>query len=360
MPGAVERHARHPESTASVSRSFSSRLPLSRSEIDRDHLARAGGVEALLSDPATRAVALHDGKALLAAPASLAVLPAASVPHVDALYLGRAISDSPDLPAGSPVVALLLDDDQAAEITQDRAGRLGRLGRLQGDKNEEGDEFEHWGDLRRLGHLLGERDAGLFTQALALANWHIAYGFSPRTGEATRIGAAGWTRVGSDGRELFPRTDAAVIVGITDHDDRMLLGSNALWEANRFSLLAGFVEPGESLEAAVIREVHEESGLRVADPVYLGSQPWPFPASLMVGFRAHVPKGESTVGTPDGTEILELRWFSRDELRDAAAAREIILPGPTSIARAIVEDWYGDEVDDGSRVGDEVDDGSRA
>ncbi len=205
-----------------------------------------------------------------------------------------------------------------------------------------------WGDLRSLGHRLGERDAGLFTQALALANWHIAYGFSPRTGEATRIGAAGWTRVGADGREVFPRTDAAVIVGITDADDRMLLGSNALWEAHRFSLLAGFVEPGESLEAAVIREVHEESGLRVTDPVYLGSQPWPFPASLMVGFRAHVPEGESTVGTPDGAEILELRWFTRDELRDAAAAGEIILPGPTSIARAIIEDWYGDEVADGS------------
>ncbi len=310
-----------------MSRSFSSRLPLSRSEIDRDHLGRAGGVEALLSDPATRAVALHDGKALLAGPHMLAVLPAASMAHVDALYLGRAISDSPDLPAGSAVVALLLDDEQAGAIPG-----------------------AAWGDLRRLGHRLGERDAGLFTQALALANWHMAYGFSPRTGEATRIGAAGWTRFGADGRELFPRTDAAVIVGITDADDRMLLGSNALWEANRFSLLAGFVEPGESLEAAVIREVHEESGLRVVDPVYLGSQPWPFPASLMVGFRARVPEGESTVGTPDGTEILELRWFSRDELRDVAAAREIILPGPTSIARAIVEDWYGDEIDDGSRA----------
>ena len=151
-----------------------------------------------------------------------------------------------------------------------------------------------------------------------------------------------------------------MIVGITDVDDRMLLGSNALWEANRFSLLAGFVEPGESLEAAVIREVREESGLRVVDPVYLGSQPWPFPASLMIGFRAHVPASESTTGTPDGDEILELRWFTRDELRDAAAAGEIILPGPTSIARAIIEDWYGDEVADGSRAGDEVADGRRA
>jgi NAD+ diphosphatase len=315
-----------------VSRSFSSRLPLSRSEIDRDHLSRAGGVEGLVSDPVTRAVVLHDGRALLAGPAVLAVVPAASVSHIHALYLGRALGDAPDLPAGSPVVALLVDDEQAAHLAS------------------VGDGDGAWGDLRRLGHRLGERDAGLFTQALALANWHAAYGFSPRTGEATTIGAAGWTRLGSDGREVFPRTDAAVIVGITDADDRMLLGSNALWETNRFSLLAGFVEPGESLEAAVIREVREESGLRVADPVYLGSQPWPFPASLMVGFRARVPAGESTMGTPDGEEILELRWFTRDELRDAAAAGEIILPGPTSIARAIVEDWYGDEIDDGSRA----------
>ncbi len=313
-----------------VSRSFSSRLPLSRSEIDRDHLGRAGGVEGLLADPATRAVVLHNGKALLSGPAALAVLPAASIPHNAALYLGRAIGDALDLPAGSPVVALLLDDGQAATIGAEGAAE--------------------WGDLRRLGHRLGERDAGLFTQALALANWHAAYGFSPRTGEPTTVGAAGWTRLGSDGREVFPRTDAAVIVGITDADDRMLLGSNALWEANRFSLLAGFVEPGESLEAAVIREVREESGLQVADPVYLGSQPWPFPASLMVGFRARVPEGESTVGTPDGEEILELRWFTRDQLRDAAASGEIILPGPTSIARAIVEDWYGDEIADGSRA----------
>jgi NAD+ diphosphatase len=315
-----------------LSRPFSSRLPLSRSQIDRDHLRRAGGLDELLADTATRAIVLHDGKALLAGPAELAVLPAASIAHDSALYLGRSLSDAPDLPEGSAVVALLVDDPQAAELA----------GPAPADAA--------WGDLRRLGHRLSTRDAGLFTQALALANWHRAYGFSPRTGAATEIGAAGWTRVDPDGTEVFPRTDAAVIVGITDADDRMLLGSNAMWEANRFSLLAGFVEPGESLEAAVIREVFEESGLVVADPVYLGSQPWPFPASLMVGFRAHVPAEHPTVGTPDGEEIIALRWFSREQLRDAAASGEIILPGPTSIARAIIEDWYGDEVDDGSRA----------
>lgn len=310
---------------------FRSRLPLSRSELDRDHRARAAGTESLLAEPSARAIVLHEGRALLDGEASLALLPAASVPHVAALYLGRAIVDAPELPAGSPVLALLVDDEQAAELT--------------GPAPAEG----AWGDLRQLGHRLDERDAGLFTQALALANWHTAYGFSPRTGSATEIGSAGWTRLDAEGKEVFPRTDAAIIVGVTDADDRLLLGSNAMWEANRFSLLAGFVEPGESLEGAVIREVHEESGLVVADPVYLGSQPWPFPASLMVGFRAQVPAGSPTTETPDGEEILALRWFSRDELRDASVSGEIILPGPTSIARAIVEDWYGDRLADGRR-----------
>ena len=124
-----------------------------------------------------------------------------------------------------------------------------------------------------------------------------------------------------------------------------------MWEANRFSLLAGFVEPGESLEAAVIREVFEESGLVVADPVYLGSQPWPFPASLMVGFRAHVPAEQ-----PDGRhprrrgDHRAALVHPRRAARRARASGEIILPGPTSIARAIVEDWFGDEIDDGSRA----------
>jgi NAD+ diphosphatase len=312
-----------------LSRPFSSRLPLSRSLIDRDHLGRAGGVDLVLSDAAARAIVLHEGRALLSGPDALAVVAPASVSHRDALYLGRSLSDAPDLPRGAPVLALLIDDETAAVIDEGGA---------------------EWGDLRRLGHRLSERDAGLFTQALALANWHAAYGYSPRSGVATLPAASGWTRIDPDGKEVFPRTDAAVIVGITDADDRLLLGSNAMWESNRFSLLAGFVEPGESLEAAVIREVFEESGLVVADPVYLGSQPWPFPASLMVGFRAHVPAEHPTAGTPDGEEILALRWFTRDELRAAAASREIILPGPTSIARAIVEDWYGDEIDDGSRA----------
>lgn len=311
--------------------SFGSRLPLSRASIDRDHLSRGLGLEAVLADPAARVLVLHERRVLLAGPAQIALLDPSRVPgHELALYLGRAVDDDDELVTGAPIAALLVDEATAAALAAE----------LEAD----------WGDLRLLGAQLSVRDAGLFTEALALANWHTSYAFSPRTGHASIPDAAGWTRRDSvTGAELFPRTDAAIIVGITDDDDRLLLGSNALWEANRFSLLAGFVEPGESLEAAVIREVYEESGVTVVDPVYKGSQPWPFPASLMVGFRARVAPGSSTVGRPDGEEILELRWFSREELAAANAAGEIRLPGATSIARAIIDDWYGGELPDGGR-----------
>lgn len=304
---------------------FSARLPLSRSTIDRDHRSRPLGADALFAEPGARAVVLRQGEALLAAPDAIALLPVAELPpHALALYLGRSAEDADDLPAGAPVLAVVLDDESV---------------------DDPGDQ-RHWGNLRELGAKLSDRDAGLFTQALALANWHRSYGFSPRTGRPSLPDASGWTRRDAEtGQEIFPRTDAAVIMGVTDHDDRILLGSNAMWAANRFSVLAGFVEPGESLEAAVIREVQEEAGLRVVDPVYLGSQPWPFPASLMVGFRARLAPGESPEPKPDGQEILELRWFSRDEL--TASLGEIGLPGRASIARAILEDWYGGPIADG-------------
>lgn len=318
-------------------RPFSSRLPLARATLDRDHLGRVGGIDALLDDSRTRAIVLHEGRALLDGPDRLAILPATAVPQAAmAVYLGRTTSDAPDLPADTPIVALAVDSPEG-------------LNGLEGEPR--------WGDLRRIGARLDERDAGLFTQALAILNWHTVYRFSPRAGAETVPTMSGWVRKDeANEQEYFPRTDAAVIVGVIDENDRLLLGSNAMWEANRFSLLAGFVEPGESLEAAVIREVFEESGVRVADPQYLGSQPWPFPASLMVGFMAQVPAGSDTVGRPDGEEIVALRWFAREEMVAAVAAGEVLLPGPTSIARAIIEHWFGAQIDDGSRI----DDGTRS
>jgi NAD+ diphosphatase len=302
---------------------FLSLLPLSRHALDRDHLTRSipGILAELWDDDSTRVIALNRGNALLDENGALELLPPARVPAaLERLYLGRALAD-PVLDVR--IAAVILSDEQAAALEPDA---------------------DRWGNLRALGSRLSDLDAGLFTTALGLANWHASHGFSPRNGRPTTSELGGWVRRDPDGGEIFPRTDPAIIVGIVDDDDRILLGSNALWEKNRYSLLAGFVEPGESLEAAVVREVFEESGIRVTDPVYLGSQPWPFPASLMLGFTARVEPGSGTVVAPDGEEILDLRWFTRAEL--AASLDEIVLPGHTSIARAILEHWYGGPIDD--------------
>ena len=307
-----------------MSQSFFDRLPLSRYELDRDYLARDKPdlFDELFADPATRVLPLFSGSALLKSATELALVPPAAIPAAELLvYLGRTTTSTESEPVGTPIVAAVLAD----------AGHLAEA---------------DWGNLRRLGAKLSDRDAGLFTEALGIANWHDSHRFSPKTGEPTVPGKGGWVRVDPAGAEIYPRTDAAIIVGITDADDRLLLGRNAMWENNRYSLLAGFVEPGESLETAVKREVCEESGLRVVDPVYLGSQPWPFPASLMLGFTARLDSASDGIGAPDGTEILEVRWFSRDEL--AAALDDIMLPGYTSIARAIIEEWYGGPIADGA------------
>src|SRR5690554_2953072 len=290
-----------------------SQLPLSRAAIDRDYLTRnrVDHFEVLLSQSETRVLPLWKRKALMAgdtlALLSVSDLPAETTRTAEVLvYLGRTIADAPDVVSGTPIVAAVVTD-AVADILDDGP--------------------ESWGDLRKLAGTLSDRDAGLLTQAVAMANWHDSHRFSPQTGEPLVVAQGGWARTDSRG-EVFPRTDPAVIVAVIDDDDRILLGSNAQWEQNRYSLLAGFVEAGESLEAAVAREVFEESGIRVVDPVYLGSQPWPFPASLMLGFAARVdPDRESTLA-PDGDEILDLRWFSRDDLRSALGA--IRLPGGSS------------------------------
>jgi len=196
------------------------------------------------------------------------------------------------------------------------------------------------GSLREAGTLLGDRDAGLFTHAVALANWHDTHTHCPVDGTPTIVDPGGHsTRCPKDGTEHFPRTDPAVIMLVTDPDDRCLLARNAAWPGRRVSILAGFVDPGESAEQAVIREVAEETSITVTNVRYLGSQPWPMPRSLMLGFRADAPAGQAI--TVDHTELAEAYWFSRDELLAAVKAREIALPPPVSIARHIIEHWFG-------------------
>jgi NAD+ diphosphatase len=189
------------------------------------------------------------------------------------------------------------------------------------------------GTLRDVGALVGDRDAGLLVAAVALANWHATHQRCPRCGTPTEVVEGGWVRrCPADGSDHFPRTDPAVIVLIHDGGDRCLLGRQPSWPAGRYSTLAGFVEPGESLEQAVAREILEESGVVVDDITYRGSQPWPFPASLMLGFEARAVGGE--LGTGDD-ELEDVRWFDREGLRSGRP----LLPPPASIAHWLITGW---------------------
>jgi NAD+ diphosphatase len=206
------------------------------------------------------------------------------------------------------------------------------------------DTDESFRSLRDVGLLLGARDAGLVVNAVALANWHATHTHCPRCGAVTRVASAGHIRVCvADGSEHYPRTDPAVIMAVVDADDRLLLGRQSAWPEGRFSTLAGFVEPGESLEQAVRREVEEEVGVVIGEVDYLGSQPWPFPSSLMLGFVAHAKSVEIDGG--DG-EIAEARWFSRSGLRADVDRGRVLLSPPVSIARRLIEHWYGEPITD--------------
>jgi NAD+ diphosphatase len=194
--------------------------------------------------------------------------------------------------------------------------------------------------LREIGAELSADDVALATSAIALDNWHATHQRCPRCGAATEPTFAGWVRrCPVDGSEHYPRTDPAVIVLVIDDQDRVLLGRQRRWQPTWFSTLAGFVEPGESAEAAVRREVLEESGIAVGELAYLGSQPWPFPCSLMLGYHAWATSTDIAV---DGEEIAEARWFSRTALVDSCASGELALPPAVSIARRLIEAWFGE------------------
>ncbi|WP_442790503.1 NAD(+) diphosphatase [Nonomuraea sp. NBC_01738] len=196
--------------------------------------------------------------------------------------------------------------------------------------------------LRQVGGLLGDRDAGLLVYAVALEAWHATHEFCPRCGARTQVEAGGHIRVcPADGSQHFPRVDPAVIMLVRDDQDRCLLARGPQWPEGRLSILAGFVEPGESLENAVVREVAEEVGVVVANPRYLGSQPWPFPRSLMLGFFADALTTDLTL---DFEEIAEARWYTREEMVAALSSGELRLPPPVSIARRLIETWYGDHL----------------
>jgi NAD+ diphosphatase len=210
---------------------------------------------------------------------------------------------------------------------------------VRGDLPEHG-ETQKALDIRTVGADLDARDSGLFVQAVALANWHDNSLYDPVTGVATVAHDAGWVRTAEGSGPIFPRTDPAMIVlvhdGVEGPEGRALLGRQASWPAGRYSTLAGFVEPGESVEAAVVREVAEEAGVTVTDVRYVGSQPWPYPASLMLGFTALADPAQPIVRADD--ELDDAQWFTRDQVR---AQRDAVkgLPMRTSIAYFLISNW---------------------
>ncbi|MCC2335796.1 NAD(+) diphosphatase [Cellulomonas sp. zg-Y908] len=341
-------------------------LPLARASVARAAELRDGPrvLTDALADRRTRVLAVRDGgllldgdgavrwldpagaRALLAAGAAVGEAGAATdvrsagapgdVPTGDAephdVWLLLGAEDD-----GARVLAVRLPDEHPLPVRGEPADVLVHL--PDGPVTRGG-----WHSLRAVGAGLDAHDAGLATAAVALDAWHDRHPRCPRCGAPTRVAQAGWSRVcEADGSEHYPRTDPAVIMAVVDDDDRLLLGHAAAWPAGRWSTLAGFVEAGESAEQAVRREVAEETGVEVGDVEYAGSQPWPFPGSLMLGFRA---RATSTRVQVDGVEMAEARWFTREGLVAAVASGEVLLPGGASIARALVEQWFGRPIAD--------------
>ncbi|GFG77726.1 NADH pyrophosphatase [Mycobacterium paragordonae] len=277
---------------------------------DIDAAAAGWAHAALLRVDSRNQVLAADGKVVLGAAAALG-----DKPPPEAVFLGRIEGDRHVWAIRGP---LHPPDDSDVEVL----------------------------DLRRLGRIIDDTSSQLVSSALALLNWHDSARFSPVDGTPTKAARAGWARVNPlTGHEEFPRIDPAVICLVHDGGDRAVLARQTVWPQRMFSLLAGFVEAGESFEVCVAREIREEIGLTVTDVRYLGSQPWPFPRSLMVGFHA-VGDPDEPFSFNDG-EIAEAAWFTRDEIRAALEAGDwssgseskLLLPGSISIARVIIESW---------------------
>lgn len=309
---------------------FAERLPFALSRTDRDDLGREAAGD-LLDNPATRILLQHRDTALVGPRGNSVALDLRvndKLPRfADPIYLGKLLDDreNPDGridPAGTPIVAVALEDFEATQIEP---------------------EADRWPMLIERGGDMDVTDASLFAEALAIRNFHRQHQYSPVTGERLAFEHGGWVvRPENGGQPIFPRVDPAIIIGIVDRDDRILLGANVNWKPRRYSTFAGFVEPGESFEQAATREVFEEAGARIVNHRYLGSQPWPFPASVMIGFLAELdPEQDPETVKPDNVEIAEVRWFTREELK----ANVDLLPSKISISRAIIEEWYGGPLD---------------
>lgn len=294
--------------------------PLARETLDRAAEERRDPtlVDRLRADPATRVLAVHGDRAPLAAAGGLRyVAPGAVRDGVEWAMLGRDAG-------GRAVLAAITADADASPLL------------------DSGSDGTRWAALRAVGGELAAEDAGIFVEAVSLGRWLLEARFCPLCGTPLRTEDSGWVRrCPGCARQQFPRTDPAVIVAVVSQDgDRLLLGQNAGWRERRlFSAFAGFVEAGESLESAIVREIAEEAGVEATKLEYRGSQAWPYPRSIMLGF--HAVAADDAAARADGEEIVELRWFTRDELRAAFAGElpGVAMPSSASIAHTLIRDW---------------------
>jgi NAD+ diphosphatase len=293
-------------------------LPLARFAVDRG--------AALRSDPewAQRAFASASTRVLVVAEHAVPVTDELSLVLVPPTALGITAEQFAD-----NLVLLGSDDDHVYVAVVNDAATI---------------DAPVWAHIRQIGAALSAFDIGLAVTAIAMSQWHATHRHCTRCGQPTAPIQGGWARrCPGDGSEHYPRTEPAMIVAVEDAAGRILLGQRAGWTTGWFSTLAGFVEAGETVEACVVREVLEESGCRV-DPAslrYMGSQPWPYPASLMLGYRA---TALTTEIEHDESEMAQVRWFSRDEFVAECEAGTLRIPNRVAIAWHLIRDWYGEDL----------------
>ncbi|RWR20391.1 NAD(+) diphosphatase [Microbacterium enclense] len=276
-----------------------------------------GLLDGLRAAPDTRVLVIH-GDAAPVSDRGLVLVPVSDVAASrEWAFLGRAAD-------GAGLLLAVVDEERNAAVPAEA----------------------QWAPLRAIGGDLSADEAEILGTAVALAGWLRDAAFCPACGTRTLLRQAGWSRhCPRCGREHFPRTDPAVIVLVSSADDpdRVLLGANAAWGGSRYSCFAGFAEAGESLEDTVVREVGEEAGVHLDAIEYRGSQVWPYPRSLMLGFRAQAIRDDDA--RADGEEIVEVRWFDRAEIGAALRGETALkLPGAASIAHRLIDDWYRERV----------------
>lgn len=302
-------------------------FPFRRSRHDRltERRRDKAFLDAAWSEPATRVLVVHDGRlAVSDDERTLRWVRPADAPAGERMLLG----------AVDGAVHFLVVTDKTAEVaTYDEV----QVSQAADTGPAAGTTFA---SLRRMALRLDDVEASLAVHAVALANWHLRHRECSVCGAATVVDEAGASRrCPHCETQHFPRTNPAVIMTVIDDADRCLLAHNAARDERWYSTVAGFVEPGESPEEAVVREVREETGVEVDAVTYLGSQPWPFPSELMLGYTAHAATTDIAV---DGEEITRARWFTRDELGAMLTAGDVVVPTTVSISGALITRWYGE------------------